>query len=79
MSSLVGELKEQLEEIKFGMEQNIEQVLQRGDKLDELEERSESLAGKAESFKIQSFSKRVSLCIVFDMLSQVAVGTNLVF
>ena len=54
---LVEQLRKQVEEVKASMELNIDQVLERGDKLDELVEKSEMLNIQAEQFK-------VSLCCV---------------
>ena len=61
MLYVVAELRQQVEEVKSIMEQEIEQVFDRGERLDKLEERVEGLNSAAMMFKRQSH-KLVNSC-----------------
>ena len=50
---LVEEARQQVEDIKSVMNENIEKVLERGERLDLLEERAESLSFASMMFKRQ--------------------------
>jgi len=59
---LVDELRQQVEEIKSVMNQNIEQVLYRGERLDTLELKAEELESQAQQFQVKIHTYVCSIC-----------------